>query len=161
MLIHENDCNQWGHNSLHRPNGSKEHTKDTSLGQSNVHVLAISYEDNEEIESAKPQPNAKSIKEIKTIALDSFVLDKKVTIENELLTNEETELIDFLHSNKDVFKRLSKVLEGINQNIIKHKLNIDQKKKIGKAKAKGKELGAGLSGDGGAALRLGCPRCPV
>lgn len=104
-----------------------EHTIDSSPGQSIVHVLAISYEDKEEIESAKPQPNAKSIKEIKTIPLDSFVLDKKVTIENELLSNEETELIDFLHSNKDVFKRLSKVLEGINRNIIEHKLNIDQK----------------------------------
>lgn len=61
----------------------------------------------------------------KKVPLEPLVPDRQVTIGSELSQEEEENLINFLHSNNDVFAWSSNDLVGINRDIIEHKLDID------------------------------------
>jgi hypothetical protein len=60
--------------------------------------------------------------------LEDAVPNKKVTIRANLSKAEETELIETLAKNKDVFAWSAFDLKGVNRDIIQHSLDINPKK---------------------------------
>jgi hypothetical protein len=65
--------------------------------------------------------------ETKTIPLEQAVLDEKVIIGANLSKEEETELIETLAKNKDIFTWLASDLKGVSRDIIQHALDINPK----------------------------------
>jgi hypothetical protein len=65
--------------------------------------------------------------ETKTIPLEHVVLDRKVIISANLSKEEETELIETLAKNKDIFAWSASDLKGVNRDIIQHALDINPK----------------------------------
>jgi hypothetical protein len=63
--------------------------------------------------------------EIKTVMLDPMVLDKTVTISQDLTPGEEKELLSFLDKNIDVFASRTSDLIGVSRDIIEHKLEVN------------------------------------
>jgi hypothetical protein len=61
--------------------------------------------------------------------LEKAVLDRKVTIEDNLSNEKEAELIETLAKNKDVFVWSSSDLKGASRDIIQHSLDINPKMK--------------------------------
>jgi hypothetical protein len=65
--------------------------------------------------------------ETKTIPLEQVVPDKKVIIRANLSKEEETELVETLAKNKDIFTWLASDLKGVSRDIIQHALDINPK----------------------------------
>lgn len=63
----------------------------------------------------------------KWILHDDFVLDEVVIIRRDLEAGKEAEVIDLLTKNNDIFAWSSMGLNGINRDIIKHKLDFENK----------------------------------
>lgn len=71
----------------------------------------------------------------KTVALRSEQLEKMVQLAADLPEQMEFALLPFLRENEDVFAWTPSDLQGVDQNLIEHHLNIDPKKKPRKQKA--------------------------
>jgi hypothetical protein len=65
--------------------------------------------------------------EIKTTPLEQAMFDRKVIIGANLSKEEETELIETLAKNKDIFAWLASDLKGVSRDIIQHALGINPK----------------------------------
>jgi hypothetical protein len=63
------------------------------------------------------------------VPLENSVLDRKVIIEGNLSKEEQTELIETLAKNKDIFTWSASDLKGVSKDIIQHSLEINLKMK--------------------------------
>jgi hypothetical protein len=63
----------------------------------------------------------------KSVPLEDVVPDEKVSIEGNLSKTEETELIETLAKNKDIFAWSASDLMGVSRDIIQHSLDINPK----------------------------------
>ena len=82
----------------------------------------------------KGETDLKDQEETKSVPLEYAVLDKKVTIGANLSKAEETELIETLARNKEVFVWSASDLKGVSRDIIQHSLDINPKIKPRKQK---------------------------
>ncbi|XP_066324049.1 uncharacterized protein [Miscanthus floridulus] len=83
----------------------------------------------EPLDMPKGKTDIKDQEEIKSVPLENAVPDRKVTIRDNQSKAEETELIESLARNKDVFTWLASNLKGVSKDIIQHSLNINPKMK--------------------------------
>ena len=77
----------------------------------------------------KGKIDLKDQEETKLVPLENTVPDRKVTIAANLSKVEETELIETLARNKDVFAWSASDLKGVSRDIIQHSLDINPKMK--------------------------------
>jgi hypothetical protein len=99
-----------------------------ALGHRNVNCLqyekAVGCNDattnkNEDSFASRPiEPEC----ETERVPLDPRVLDKAMTISQDLSANEDTELLSFLDKNNDIFAWQTSDLIGASRDIIEHKL---------------------------------------
>ena len=83
----------------------------------------------EPLDMLKGKTDLKDQEETKLVPLESAVLDRKVIIGGNLCKEEETELIETLAKNKDIFAWSAFNLKGVSRDIIQHSLNINRKMK--------------------------------
>ncbi|XP_066373293.1 uncharacterized protein [Miscanthus floridulus] len=83
----------------------------------------------EPLDKLKGKTDLKDQEEIKLVPLENTVPDRKVTIGASLSKAEETELIDTLARNKDVFAWSASDLKGVSRDIIQHSLDTNPKMK--------------------------------
>jgi hypothetical protein len=108
----------WGHQ-----NDGRNLERGRTPGQRNVHALDEAVESNEVEKKPKAdreKVNMQSDCETKRVLLDAMVLDQTVFIGSDLLADEETNLVQFLQKNKDVFAWSAKDLTGVDRNFIEH-----------------------------------------
>ena len=82
----------------------------------------------------KGKTDLKDQEETKSVPLEHAVSNRKVTIGANLSKAEETELIETLARNKEVFVWSASDLKGVSRDIIQHSLDINPKMKPGKHK---------------------------
>jgi hypothetical protein len=98
-------------------------------GLQNVHHLADDQEKQQAYSEAKRDKDKTKISadgETKRVFLDG-IPDRAVMIGADLSPQEEEELICFLNQNKDVFAWSTKDLQGVDQYIIEHRLDTDDR----------------------------------
>ena len=96
-------------------------------GQKNVHNLRTESKSHTFKEQQKDKEKATFEEdcEVKKIPLDEHLLDKMVTINATLESEEEKELLKFLRKNEDVFAWSASDLRGVSRDIIEHRLDIN------------------------------------
>ena len=88
----------------------------------------------EPLDMPKGKTDLKDQEETKSVPLEHAVSNRKVTIGANLSKAEETELIETLARNKEVFAWLAADLKGVRRDIIQHFLDINPKMKPRKQK---------------------------
>jgi hypothetical protein len=100
----------------------------TTPGQKNVHNLDKEKPKDKEPSSDEPeqQARAKPAEETKRVTLFEGNTSKQVIISAKLDSKNQSELIQFLHDNSDIFAWSTEDLQGVDRSIMEHILDVNK-----------------------------------